>query len=107
MHLITGMGKRSALLDVGPATAQLFEKLIASADVVVTGYRPGALARHGLNSRQALATIRPGVVVATLSAWGDTGPWGQRRGFDSIVQAASGIAMAESADGTTPGALPA
>ena len=42
----------------------------------------------------------------SLSAWGSRGPWGSRRGFDSIVQAASGIAMAESADGERPGALP-
>ena len=42
----------------------------------------------------------------SLSAWGRDGPWGQRRGFDSIVQAASGIAVIESADGERPGALP-
>ena len=42
----------------------------------------------------------------SLSAWGSTGPWGGRRGFDSIVQAASGIAVAESADGDRPGAMP-
>jgi len=42
----------------------------------------------------------------SLSAWGRTGPWGGRRGFDSIVQAASGIAVAESADGDRPGAMP-
>ncbi len=105
MHVITGMGKRSALLDVSRDRA-LLEQLVASADVVVTGYRPGALDRHGL-SPGALAAMRPGIVVASLSAWGGTGPWGARRGFDSIVQAASGIAMTESPDGATPGALPA
>jgi len=45
-------------------------------------------------------------VVVSLSAWGSRGPWGGRRGFDSIVQAASGIAMAESPDGKRPGVLP-
>ncbi len=105
MHLITGMGKRSALLDVSRDPVSL-RRLVAAADVVVTGYRPGALDRHGL-SPEALAAIRPGIVLASLTAWGGTGPWGARRGFDSIVQAASGIAMAESEDGTTPGALPA
>lgn len=44
---------------------------------------------------------------ARVNAWGDHGPWSSRRGFDSIVQAASGIALIESRDATTPGALPA
>ena len=61
--------------------------------------------RFGLGP-QALAERHPGLVVVTLSAWGSRGPWGGRRGFDSIVQAASGIAMAESPDGERPGALP-
>lgn len=72
---------------------------------MVTGYRPGALNRFGLD-QQALAERHPGLVTASVSAWGTTGRWAGRRGFDSIVQAVSGIAMAESADGATPGVLP-
>lgn len=106
-YVDTGMGKRSTLLDLGDAVGrETFEELLSSAEVVVCGYRPGALSSYGLGPDE-LAARRPGLVVATLSAWGDTGPWGRRRGFDSIVQAATGIAMAESTDGTTPGALPA
>ncbi len=105
MHLVTGLGKRSALLDAAVERG-LLEQLVADADVVATGYRPGSLDRFGLTPR-AIAEIRPGVVVASLSAWGDAGPWAHRRGFDSIVQAASGIAWTESKDDTTPGALPA
>jgi len=106
-YVDTGMGKRSTLLDLGESgDRDTFEGLLSSADVVVTGYRPGALAAYGLDP-DALANRRPGLVVASLSAWGDTGPWGDRRGFDSIVQAATGIAMVESADGRRPGALPA
>jgi crotonobetainyl-CoA:carnitine CoA-transferase CaiB-like acyl-CoA transferase len=106
-HVDTGMGKRSTLLDlVDSADRATFEDLLSSADVVVCGYRPGALSPYGLDPEE-LTARRPGLVVATLSAWGAAGPWGDRRGFDSIVQAATGIAMAESADGTTPGALPA
>jgi hypothetical protein len=55
---------------------------------------------------QTLAERHPGLVVVSLSAWGSRGPWGGRRGFDSIVQAACGIAAAESPDGERPGALP-
>jgi crotonobetainyl-CoA:carnitine CoA-transferase CaiB-like acyl-CoA transferase len=106
-HAYDGLpGKRSALLDFGTAGghARLHE-LLAAADVLVHGYRPHALERFGLGA-QALAERHPGLVVVGLSAWGSSGPWGTRRGFDSIVQAASGIAMAESPDGERPGALP-
>ncbi|MEU9153419.1 CoA transferase [Streptomyces sp. NPDC048417] len=103
-HADTGFGKRSATLDLTPGRAA-FEELLASADVVVTGYRPGALDRFGL-SPEALAERRPGLVVAQVSAWGAYGPWAGRRGFDSLVQVATGIAETEgSAD--RPGALPA
>jgi crotonobetainyl-CoA:carnitine CoA-transferase CaiB-like acyl-CoA transferase len=104
-HLDTGMGKRSALLDLGTDRAT-FEDLLAEADVVVVGYRPHAVDRYGLGPAE-LAARRPGVVVATLSAWGGVGPWGSHRGFDSIVQAATGIAVVCSPDGDVPGALPA
>ena len=80
-------------------------ELLSGADVLVHGYRPHALDRFGL-SPELLAERHPGVVAVRLSAWGSRGPWGDRRGFDSIVQAASGIAMAESPDGERPGALP-
>ncbi len=70
-HADTGFGKRSATLDL-TTDRRAFEELLASADVVVTGYRPGALDRFGLTA-QALAERRPGIVVAQLSAWGRTG----------------------------------
>ena len=73
MHLVTGLGKRSALLDAAVERG-LLEQLVADADVVATGYRPGSLDRFGLTPR-AIAEIRPGVVVASLSAWGGAGPW--------------------------------
>lgn len=108
-HLDTGQGKRSTLLDLatrdGRARAQ---ELLERADVLVTGYRPGSIEGFGLR-------LPRGAVHARVTAWGDDGPWARRRGFDSIVQAASGIALVEgSRDGTArapedaaPGALPA
>ncbi|MFF8195997.1 CoA transferase [Streptomyces bobili] len=103
-HADTGFGKRSATLDLG-AGRRTFEELLAAADVVVTGYRPGALDRFGLSARE-LTARRPGLVVAQLSAWGAYGPWAGRRGFDSLVQAATGIAAVEGTP-EQPGALPA
>jgi crotonobetainyl-CoA:carnitine CoA-transferase CaiB-like acyl-CoA transferase len=107
LHAYDGLpGKRSALLDFGPAEGNTrLHELLSGADVLVHGYRPHALERFGLGA-QELAERHPGLVVVGLSAWGSRGPWGGRRGFDSIVQAASGIAMAESPDGDRPGALP-
>lgn len=104
-HLDGGAGKRSALVDFATDRATL-DVLLDRADVVLTGYRTGSLDRYGL-SPEVLAADHPGIVVARLSAWGSGGPWAQRRGFDSIVQAATGIGWIESADGAAPGAMPA
>lgn len=100
-HFDTGHGKRSTRID---ARSARFTELLNEADVVVLGYRPASLDRLGL-SAPALAERRPGIVVAELSAWGDEEP--DRAGFDSLVQAESGISLIESPDGVRPGALPA
>ncbi|WP_017568902.1 CoA transferase [Nocardiopsis halotolerans] len=106
-HIDTGMGKRSALLDLDTAEGQrTFQELLDSADVVVTGYRPGSLDRRGLAAEELMAR-RPGLVTAQLCAWGWSGPWAGRRGFDSLVQAACGIAAIEAGPDGHPGALPA
>jgi hypothetical protein len=100
-HLDTGHGKRSTLLE---ARTDRFEELLAAADVVVLGYRPESLDRLGL-SASALLERHPALVVAQLSAWGIDEP--SRAGFDSLVQAESGISMIETPDGDRPGVLPA
>jgi crotonobetainyl-CoA:carnitine CoA-transferase CaiB-like acyl-CoA transferase len=108
----TGMGKRSTLLDLGAAgDREVFEGLLATADVVLSAYRPGSLDRHGL-APEALLERRPDLIVAQLCAWGWTGPWTGRRGFDSLVQVGTGIAAIEGegagmGEGGRPGALPA
>jgi hypothetical protein len=107
VHRYDGLpGKRSAVLDARTrdGLARLHQ-LLDGADILVHGYRPGSLAAFGLDPG-ALAERHPGLVAVSLSAWGAPGPWSGRRGFDSIVQAACGIAMAESPDGSRPGKLP-
>jgi crotonobetainyl-CoA:carnitine CoA-transferase CaiB-like acyl-CoA transferase len=102
----TLFGKRSSLLDLSVEAGEAtLRHLLAGADVVVCGYRPGALDDFGLHE-DALADRHPGLVAVYLDAWGHSGPWAGRRGFDSIVQAPTGIAMGESADGMAPGVLP-
>jgi CoA-transferase family III len=89
-----GVGKRSCGLDLRtPADRETFESLVASADAVVHGYRPGALVGLGYGP-ETLAALRPGLVVSGLSAYGWSGPWSGRRGFDSLVQMSTGIADA-------------
>jgi crotonobetainyl-CoA:carnitine CoA-transferase CaiB-like acyl-CoA transferase len=102
----TLLGKRSAFLDIATGAGRVtLEGLLRTADVVVCGYRPGALERHGL-AETDLVEGHPGLVVVYLDAWGHAGPWAGRRGFDSVVQAPTGIASGESTDGEEPGALP-
>jgi crotonobetainyl-CoA:carnitine CoA-transferase CaiB-like acyl-CoA transferase len=103
----TGHGKLSADLDLrsGEGRAQL-EALTAEADVFLQSYRPGALDAKGF-SPEHLAQIRPGIVYVTLSAYSHVGPWAGRRGFDSLVQSASGFVHEQSGGATPPRHLPA
>ena len=88
------LGKRCARLDLRDGDVRrLLERLLADADVLVHGYRPGALERLGLGE-VARRVLNPGLIDVSLCAWGWSGPWSGRRGFDSLVQMSSGIAEA-------------
>lgn len=88
----TGIGKLCTHIDLrNPAEAETMLGLVRECDVFSQSYRPGALARHGL-APEALAQLRPGIVYVTLSAWGREGPWSGRRGYDTVVQSANGMA---------------
>jgi len=105
IELDTGLGKLAAHLDLRSAQGlETLRGLLSSADVFSQSYRPGALAGRGFSPEEA-AQLRPGIVYVSLNAWGQTGPWKNRRGFDSIVQTVSGMAHA-SGDGTTPRLMP-
>ena len=102
----TGFGKRATSLDIrAPEDSEILKALLAEADVFIQAFRPGALDALGL-SAQALAELRPGIVYVTISAWGHEGPWRHRRGYDSLVQSATGIAWECGREGH-PGRLPA
>ncbi|MBV6824924.1 CoA transferase [Pseudomonas sp. PD9R] len=88
------LGKRCARLDLHDnADRNVFESLLKDADIVLHGYRADALQRlgYGVAERQKLA---PGLIDVCLNAYGCSGPWQNRRGFDSLVQMSSGIAEA-------------
>ena len=105
----TGRGKLSTQIDLHEkAGRQAFEALLREADVLVQGYRPGGLEALGFGPQDA-ARIRPGIVYVTLCAYSHEGPWSPRRGFDSLVQTASGFnaGEAEAAGIAGPKPLPA
>ncbi|MGE0419547.1 MAG: CoA transferase, partial [Acetobacteraceae bacterium] len=90
LDLDTGIGKLSARLDLREKDQHArLRELIATADVFSQSYRPGTLAARGFGP-EALAELRPGIVYVTLSAWSHVGPWRFRRGYDTVVQAATG-----------------
>ena len=88
----TGRGKRATQLDLRDLSQrEQLRELIRGADIFLHAYRPGALAALGFSSDE-LQALRPGLIEVCLSAYSHVGPWAQRRGFDSLVQSASGIA---------------
>ncbi len=105
----TGRGKLSCQIDLrDPVGQSTLRALLRDADVFVQGYRPGALQALGFGPEE-VARLRPGIVYVSLSAYGHVGPWAGRRGFDSLVQTASGFneAEAQAAGTDQPRPLPA
>lgn len=104
----TSRGKLSCHIDLSRSEGRItLANLCEDAHVFVQGYRPGGLASLGF-SPEALAYARPGIVYVSLSAYGHTGPWADRRGFDSLVQTATGFNHAEATafGSDAPKALP-
>jgi crotonobetainyl-CoA:carnitine CoA-transferase CaiB-like acyl-CoA transferase len=88
------IGKRCAGLDLHDADDRgRFAELLRTADILVHGYRPGALEGVGFGKNERWR-LNPGLVDVCLDAYGWTGPWAGRRGFDSLVQMSAGIADA-------------
>ncbi len=88
------LGKRCARLDLKtPEDRRIFESLLKEADILFHGYRADALEQLGYTANE-LQTLTPGLIDVSLNAYGWSGPWRNRRGFDSLVQMSSGIADA-------------
>jgi hypothetical protein len=104
----TSRGKISTLLDLKMTQDnQMLNTLVSGSHLFIQGYRPGGIRSLGFSPEKA-AEIRPGIVYVSLNAYGNQGPWANRRGFDSLVQTATGFnhAEAEAAGSKTPKALP-
>jgi crotonobetainyl-CoA:carnitine CoA-transferase CaiB-like acyl-CoA transferase len=91
----TGRGKLTSFAELKSEQGRAsLRDLLAGADIFSQGYRPRALAGLGFSPEDA-ARINPGIVYVSLSAYGHAGPWAERRGFDSLVQTATGFNHAE------------
>ena len=100
----TSRGKLSALADLRePSGREDLRAVLREAHVFIQGYRPGALASLGFAPLD-VATTRPGIVMVSLSAYGESGPWAGKRGFDSLVQSATGFNIAEARAANVRGA---
>jgi crotonobetainyl-CoA:carnitine CoA-transferase CaiB-like acyl-CoA transferase len=97
-----GRNKDSITLDLSaPAGADVLRRLLADADVLVENFRPGTLERWGLAPADLLA-LNPGLVVARVTAFGQTGPYAPRPGFGSLAEAMSGFAAVTGEEGGPP-----
>src|SRR5437763_10751043 len=91
----TGRGKLTSFVELKNEQGRAaLRDLLAEADIFSQGYRPRAIASLGFAPEDA-ARINPGIIYVTLSAYGAAGPWAERRGFDSLVQTATGFNHAE------------
>ena len=92
--LVATFGKRCTALDLNTSDGlDQFMRLLGEADILVHGFRAGVLERFGLDER-ARTLLRPGLIDVSLRAYGWTGPWTGRRGFDTLVEMANGMAAA-------------
>lgn len=83
--------KRSIALDLKSEEDRgIFLELARTADVIVENYRPGVVKKLGIDY-ETVSALNPGIIYASISGFGQTGPWSQRPGFDLMAQAASGI----------------
>lgn len=100
--LALNRNKRSIALNLkDDADREVLYALVKSADVLVENARPGVAARLGIDY-DTLSKINPRLVYASISGFGQTGPWAQRPGFDLIAQAMSGILSSNGFPGMEP-----
>jgi alpha-methylacyl-CoA racemase len=93
--LLLNRGKKSVVIDLAaPASAEVVERLVATADVVVESFRPGTARRFGVSGEQ-LATRHPRVVHCAITGYGQSGPYAERPGHDLNYVAISGLLAAD------------
>jgi crotonobetainyl-CoA:carnitine CoA-transferase CaiB-like acyl-CoA transferase len=90
MTIVTGFGKRSAIIDFADGDGPVLASLLREADVFVQSWRPGTLRKHGFGPEQ-VAALRPGIIYVSVSCYVPKGPWAERGGFDPMAAASTGM----------------
>ena len=95
-------GKQSLALDLKQARCrELLMTLVRSADVFIENFRPGATARLGFDYA-AVKAVKPDIIYASISGFGQEGAWGPRAAYDHVVQSAVGMTMMQGVEGEDP-----
>ena len=95
-------GKKSLAIDLKDARCrEILKALIGTADVFIENFRPGAVARLGFDYA-AVKAIKPDIVYASISGFGQEGEWGRRAAYDHVVQSAVGMSMLQGLEGEDP-----
>jgi CoA-transferase family III len=103
----TAFGKKNTYLDLGDADdRELALRLVRECDVFVSGFRWGSFTRRGFGPDD-LRRINPRLIYVEVNAYGFQGPWAERRGWEQLAQAATGLAMLHSAPLGKPALIPA
>ncbi|HEY5551088.1 MAG TPA: CoA transferase [Opitutaceae bacterium] len=88
---VLNRNKKSVALDMkDPRGREIFAKLAREADIMIENYRPGVTKKLGIDY-DAIKALNPGIIYASISGFGQTGPYSQKGGFDIIAQGMSGI----------------
>jgi formyl-CoA transferase len=104
--LSTNRGKKSAAIDLGTeAGAALVRKLALSSDIVVENFRVGGLKKYGLDA-EALRAEHPRLIYASITGFGQDGPYADRAGYDYIIQGMGGLMSVTGQPDGSPGAEP-
>jgi crotonobetainyl-CoA:carnitine CoA-transferase CaiB-like acyl-CoA transferase len=99
---VLNRNKRSLALNMkDPRGKAIFMQLAAKADIITENFRPGVVKKLGIDYA-AVSAINPGVIYASMSGFGQTGPYGHKGGFDIVAQGMSGIMMMTGAPGGRP-----
>ena len=100
--LAQNAGKKSITLNLKhPEGKQIFLRLLAHADVLVENFRPGVMARLGLDYPE-LKQHNPRLIYCAISGFGQQGPWSQRPAYDQIIQATAGVMSITGSDDSGP-----
>jgi crotonobetainyl-CoA:carnitine CoA-transferase CaiB-like acyl-CoA transferase len=100
--LAVNRNKRSVALDLkSPAHQAVLHQLARDADVLLENYRPGVAARLGADW-ETLSELNPRLIYASVSGFGQTGPYAQRPGYDLIAQGLSGVMSVTGEPGGDP-----